>query len=55
MHGGGAEQLELFTQPKSALGKALDAITERFGERAISRAVEHTEKITPGRTRKRGT
>jgi DNA polymerase-4 len=55
VHGGGGEQLELFTQPKSALGKALDAITERFGERAISRAVEHTEKITPGRTRKRGT
>jgi DNA polymerase-4 len=53
--GSGGAQLELFAAPKNALGKALDAITERFGERAISRAVERTEKITPGRTRKRGT
>ena len=50
----GGLQLELFKQPKDALGKALDAITERFGERAISRAVERPEKISPGRTRKRG-
>jgi DNA polymerase-4 len=50
----GGVQLELFKQPKDALGKALDAITERFGERAISRAVERTEKLSPGRTRKRG-
>ncbi|HSU41457.1 MAG TPA: DNA polymerase IV [Polyangiaceae bacterium] len=53
--GAGGSQLELFAAPKSALGKTLDAITERFGERAISRAVGHTEKLTPGRTRKRGT
>jgi hypothetical protein len=39
---------------KSALGKTLDAINERFGDRAISRAVERPEKITHGRTRKRG-
>jgi DNA polymerase IV len=50
----GGVQLELFKKPKDALGKALDAITERFGERAISRAVERPEKISPGRTRKRG-
>jgi DNA polymerase-4 len=54
-HGAHGRQLELFAKPQGALGKALDAITQRFGERAISRAVEHTEKITPGRTRKRGT
>jgi len=51
----GGVQLELFQRPKSALGKALDAITERFGEQAISRAVERPEKLTPGRSRKRGT
>jgi DNA polymerase-4 len=51
---GGGVQLELFAKPKDALGKTLDAITERFGERAISRAVERPEKISPGRTRKRG-
>jgi len=51
----GGVQLELFQRPKSALGKALDAITERFGEHAISRAVGRQEKLTPGRTRKRGT
>jgi DNA polymerase-4 len=53
--GAGGAQLELFTHPKSALGKALDAITERFGDRAISRATPRAEKLTPGRTRKRGT
>src|SRR5690606_27626372 len=47
-------QLELFARRPDALGRALDAITERFGERAISRAVERPEKITPGRRRKRG-
>ena len=52
---GGGVQLELFQRPKSGLGKALDAITERFGEQAISRAVERPEKLTPGRNRKRGT
>jgi DNA polymerase-4 len=51
----GGLQLELFQKPASALGKALDAITERFGERAITRAVERQEKLTPGRSRKRGT
>jgi DNA polymerase-4 len=49
-----AVQLELFTEPKSALGKTLDAITERFGGRAISRAVERPHKITHGRSKKRG-
>ena len=53
--GAGGAQLDLFTHPKSALGKTLDAITQRFGDRAISRAVGHSEKLTPGRTRKRGT
>ena len=48
-------QLDLFTQPKSKLGHTLDAITERFGEHAISRAVKRSEKLTPGRTKKRGT
>jgi DNA polymerase-4 len=49
-----AVQLELFTPPKGALGKTLDAITERFGDGAISRAVERPHKITHGRTKKRG-
>jgi DNA polymerase-4 len=52
---GGGVQLDLFTQPKSKLGRTLDAITERFGEHAISRAVERNAKLTPGRTKKRGT
>jgi DNA polymerase-4 len=47
-------QLELFAPKKDALGKALDAITERFGVDAIARAVEKPTKLTPGRTRKRG-
>jgi DNA polymerase-4 len=50
----GGVQLELFKKPHDALGKTLDAITERFGSGAISRAVERPEKISPGRTRKRG-
>jgi DNA polymerase-4 len=49
-----AVQLELFAAPKSALGKTLDAITERFGDGAISRAVERPHKITHGRSKKRG-
>jgi DNA polymerase-4 len=47
-------QLDLFAPKKTALGKALDAITERFGIDAISRAVERPQKLTPGRNRKRG-
>jgi DNA polymerase-4 len=56
-------QLELFAPRRDAvgparnsegLGRALDAITERFGASAISRAVDKPEKITHGRTRKRG-
>jgi DNA polymerase-4 len=49
-----AVQLDLFTGPTSALGKTLDAINERFGDHAISRAVERPQKITHGRSRKRG-
>lgn len=49
-----AVQLDLFTHRVSALGKTLDAITERFGDGAITRAVERPQKITHGRTRKRG-
>jgi DNA polymerase-4 len=49
-----AAQLELFAPKKSALGKALDAITERFGKEAITRAVDKPLKLTPGRNRKRG-
>ncbi len=55
LESGGGAQLELFKQPKTKLGRTLDAITERFGEHAISRAVERSEKLTPGRTKKRGT
>jgi DNA polymerase-4 len=49
------EQLELF-QPKreDRLGPTLDAIVERFGTKAISRAVEAPVKITPSGRRKRG-
>jgi DNA polymerase IV len=49
-----ATQLELFGERKTALGKTLDAITERFGDRAITRAVDRPHKITHGRTKKRG-
>jgi DNA polymerase-4 len=49
-----AVQLELFAERKTALGKTLDAITERFGDRAITRAVDRPHKITHGRTKKRG-
>jgi DNA polymerase-4 len=52
---GSSEQLELFAAPKpDRLGPALDAITERFGKGAISRAVEAPTKITPTRAKKRG-
>jgi DNA polymerase-4 len=49
------EQLELF-QPKreDRLGPTLDAIVERFGANAISRAVEAPNKLTPSSRRKRG-
>jgi DNA polymerase-4 len=47
-------QLELFAERKNALGRTLDAITERFGDKAISRAVERPHKITHGRRKKRG-
>jgi DNA polymerase IV len=49
-----ATQLELFAEPKGALGRTLDAITERFGDRAITRAVDRPHKITHSRTKKRG-
>jgi DNA polymerase IV len=48
-------QLDLFAPRRTGrLGKALDAITERFGKDAISRAVDRPEKITHGRAKKRG-
>jgi DNA polymerase-4 len=55
LEGGRSEQLDLFARPKpDRLGPALDAITERFGKNAISRAVDAPAKVTPGRARKRG-
>ncbi|HEX6764816.1 MAG TPA: DNA polymerase IV, partial [Polyangiaceae bacterium] len=49
------QQLELFAPKKDdRLGPALDAITERFGKNAISRAVDAPKKVTPTRARKRG-
>jgi DNA polymerase-4 len=55
---GDAVQLELFratTEPqRPALGAALDAIVERFGEGSIRRAVEAPDKITHTRQKKRG-
>jgi len=53
---GSSEQLELFAPKKKEdrLGPALDAITERFGKHAISRAVDAPKKVTPSRARKRG-
>jgi DNA polymerase-4 len=47
-------QLDLFAPKQTKLGKALDAITQRFGVDAISRAVDKPVKLTPGRNRKRG-
>lgn len=55
LFGESAEQLELFAATKpDRLGPALDAITERFGKGAISRAVDAPTKITPTRAKKRG-
>jgi DNA polymerase-4 len=54
LSGGHGEQLELFQPKRDRLGPALDAIAERFGKGAISRAVDAPEKVTPGRARKRG-
>lgn len=48
------EQLDLFAPPRGKLGPTLDAIAERFGRGAISRAVETPQKITHGRRIKRG-
>jgi DNA polymerase IV len=52
--GGQFEQLDLFAQKPDRLGPALDAIAERFGKDAISRAVDAPKKVTPSRARKRG-
>jgi DNA polymerase-4 len=54
LSGGDFEQLDLFAQKPDRLGPALDAITERFGKDAISRAVDAPKKVTPSRARKRG-
>jgi DNA polymerase IV len=48
------EQLDLFAQKPDRLGPALDAIAQRFGKHAISRAVDAPKKVTPSRARKRG-
>lgn len=49
-------QLELFSpaRPKRELGRALDAIRERFGRDAIGPAVGSFEKLTPSLRKKRG-
>ncbi len=48
-------QLELFERPREdRLGPILDAITERFGAGAISRAVDAPNKITASGRAKRG-
>ena len=49
-------QLDLFAQarPKRELGRALDAIRERFGRNAIGPAVGSFEKLTPSLRKKRG-
>lgn len=56
LEGGREEQLELFSgrQSESALGKALDAITTRFGKGAVRRAVDDPEKATASDRKKRG-
>lgn len=49
------EQLDMFEQRKEdRLGPALDAIIDRFGPNAISRAVDAPAKVTPSGRRKRG-
>ncbi len=49
------EQLELFAAAREdRLGPTLDAITQRFGANAISRAVDAPIKVTPSGRRKRG-
>lgn len=47
-------QLDLFESRRDRLGPTLDAIVERFGKSAISRAVEAPHKLTPSGHRKRG-
>jgi DNA polymerase-4 len=49
-------QLELFAEqrPRRELGRALDAIRERFGRDAIGPAVGTYEKVTPSLRKKRG-
>jgi DNA polymerase-4 len=49
-----AEQLELFTPARDALGPVLDEIQDRFGKGAIRRAVVEPDKLTPSLQRKRG-
>jgi hypothetical protein len=49
------EQLDLFEKKRDdRLGPALDAIIDRFGPQAISRAIDAPIKITPTGRRKRG-
>jgi DNA polymerase-4 len=49
-------QLELFSQTRKndRLGKAIDAIQERFGHGSIRRAVDAPEKLTPSQQAKPG-
>lgn len=56
LEGGEAEQLDLFSgrQSETALGKALDEITAKFGKGKIRRAVDDPEKATATDRKKRG-
>jgi hypothetical protein len=49
-------QLELFSggRKHDRLGKAIDAIQERYGQGAIRRAVDAPEKLTPSKQAKPG-